>query len=49
MQVISSQPEDALGRFAFRLTLFFDEHHIRVVTILGTAILSATIGEDPIA
>ena len=39
----------ALGRFAFRLTPFFDEHQIRVMTIMGTAILSAAIGEDPIA
>lgn len=39
----------AVGRFAFRLTSLFDEHQIRVVTIQGTAILGATIGEDPIA
>jgi hypothetical protein len=30
------------------MTPFFDEHQIRVVTIMGTVIRGATIGVDPI-
>jgi hypothetical protein len=48
--VDSAPPASNAGSrpFAFRLTPFFDEHQIRVVTIMGTVIRGATIGVDPI-